>query len=149
MSLTNPSAAILKISDISEGMTAAFEKTILEKDIDGFAALTGDYSPLHMESAFARARGFSGRVAHGVLICGYLSRLFGMYLPGSDCLLQSTQIKWLRPCCAGDTISLSAIVVQVSPVANAVVAEVKVVNTETDEVLAKGKVQFGFTQPTT
>ena len=36
-------------------------------DIEGFAHLTGDENPLHLDDAFASRQLFGGRVAHGLL----------------------------------------------------------------------------------
>ena len=40
---------------------------ITEAHVVGFAGLTGDFFPLHMDDRFARDLGFKGRVAHGLL----------------------------------------------------------------------------------
>lgn len=42
-------------------------REVTAADVDAFAALTGDAQPLHTDDAAARAAGFEGRVAHGVL----------------------------------------------------------------------------------
>lgn len=41
--------------------------TVTEAHIVGFAGLTGDLFDVHMDDDFARAAGFSGRIAHGLL----------------------------------------------------------------------------------
>lgn len=43
--------------------------------IDAFAALTGDRFEIHMDDAAARAHGFPGRVAHGLLVLSLLDGL--------------------------------------------------------------------------
>jgi acyl dehydratase len=43
--------------------------------IDAFAALTGDRFEIHMDEAAARAHGFPGRVAHGLLVLSLLDGL--------------------------------------------------------------------------
>lgn len=131
--------------DINVGDSVSFEHRIEASDIDAFARLTGDVSPLHMDADFARSRGFRDRVAHGVLLGGYVSRLFGVHLPGRDCLLQSINLKWLQPVCAGDRLRFTATVGQISAPAKAMLAEVVIENTETGVTVARGKVQAGFT----
>ncbi len=137
--------AALRPEDIAVGASASFEQRVDAADIDAFALLTGDVSPLHMDAAFARSRGHRDRVAHGVLLAGYVSRLFGVHLPGRDCLLQSLNLKWLHPVCAGDTVRFTATVSQISAPARAMMAEVVVENAETGVTVARGKVQAGFT----
>lgn len=41
--------------------------TVTEAHVVGFAGLVGDLFDVHMDEAFARAQGFPGRIAHGLL----------------------------------------------------------------------------------
>ena len=51
-------AEAFDLEDLAVGQHAEFETVIADDDIDGFAALSGDKSPLHVDQAFARKRGF-------------------------------------------------------------------------------------------
>jgi acyl dehydratase len=60
--------ALLRFEQIEPGL--AFETggiTVTEGHITGFAGLTGDFYDIHMDDAYARALGYPGRVAHGLL----------------------------------------------------------------------------------
>jgi acyl dehydratase len=41
--------------------------TVTEAHVVGFAGLSGDLFDVHMDDEFARAAGFPGRIAHGLL----------------------------------------------------------------------------------
>jgi 3-hydroxybutyryl-CoA dehydratase len=41
--------------------------TVTEAHVVAFAGMTGDFFDVHMDDAFARAQGFPGRIAHGLL----------------------------------------------------------------------------------
>jgi acyl dehydratase len=41
--------------------------TVTEAHVVGFAGLVGDLFDVHMDEEFARAQGFPGRIAHGLL----------------------------------------------------------------------------------
>jgi 3-hydroxybutyryl-CoA dehydratase len=41
---------------------------VTETHIVNFAGISGDFFDVHMDDAFARSQGFSGRIAHGLLI---------------------------------------------------------------------------------
>lgn len=60
--------ALLRYEQIEPGL--AFETggiTVTEGHILGFAGLTGDFYDIHMDDEYARALGYPGRVAHGLL----------------------------------------------------------------------------------
>ena len=64
--------------EIEIGLTKQFQITITESMIDGFAKISGDYNPLHMDEKFAQSRDFINRVCHGMLLGSLFSRLVGM-----------------------------------------------------------------------
>ena len=130
-------AAQLSSSDVAVGQTVSIERTIQSEDLDTFAALTGDYNPLHMSAEFAAERAHPRRVVHGMLLAGLMSQMAGMYLPGRDCLLQSVQIDFVKLAYAGDTVRLVGEVAQVQPALRTV--KVRVTVLRGDEVVARGK----------
>ncbi|MGJ5153968.1 MaoC/PaaZ C-terminal domain-containing protein [Bradyrhizobium sp. HKCCYLR1023] len=136
----------LRPEDIFVGLTAEIEQLVERHHVDQFAALTGDVSPIHMDDGVARERGFEARVVHGMLIAGFVSRLFGLRLPGLDCILQSINLRWIEPLYIGDTIHVQATVAQWSSAAEVFVANVDVIRQRTQMSVAKGKVQVGFTR---
>lgn len=136
----------LSIEDIHEGMSAAITAIISERDIDAFAQLTGDFSPLHMDHEFAIKRSFAGRVVHGALLNGYISRLCGVHLPGQNCLVQSIKSNFLVPVIAGDEIEFELKVKLISEGTSVVIAITTATNTKTEQKVMSGQVQFGFTK---
>ena len=138
--------ARLAIADISQGQSFSFDALLTEKMIDDFSTLTGDISPLHMDRAFAVRRGFKGRVVHGALLGGLVSRLVGVHLPGRDCLLHSISMKYLVPVYAGDVVRVTGTVEQISIAANAMTVHVSILNTMSQAIVAKGKAAIGFTE---
>ena len=50
-------------------------RTMTEADIHAFAALTGDWHPLHTDAEFAAESPFGERIAHGLLILSVGSAL--------------------------------------------------------------------------
>lgn len=135
----------ISIEEISTETICTIEVPITAADVDKFAALTGDINPLHMDTEFARARGFRERVAHGALLAGHVSRIFGTRLPGEDCLLQSLNLTFSAPAYVGDMVTITASVFQVSRAMSSFAARVEISNTATGELLARGKAQIGFT----
>ena len=44
-----------------------------ESDIYGFAGITGDFSPNHVNDQYMKASSYGQRIAHGALMVGYMS----------------------------------------------------------------------------
>lgn len=95
-----------KISDISVGMKESFAVTISDKMMKHFYDITSDENPLHVNSQFARERGFDDKVVYGMLTASMISTLGGCYLPGKNCLIQGVEIKFSKPVFVGDTLEV-------------------------------------------
>ena len=134
------------IEALCEGQVFTFRERISEASIDAFSSLSGDSNPLHMQSQFARLRGFENRVAHGFLLCGYLSRMVGMHLPGENALLISANVKFSAPVYPNDDIIVSAIVDQISPAMKCIVLNATIAREGTEEILLKATLRIGFTE---
>jgi acyl dehydratase len=57
------------LQDLAEGQRIVTERRVVSAaDIDAFCELSGDHNPLHTDDEQARAAGFAGRIAHGLLV---------------------------------------------------------------------------------
>ena len=92
-------------SDLVPGRKASLTKTVTQKDLDHFIAITGDTNPLHVDEAFAQKTFFGQRIAHGMLSASLFSTLVGMHIPGTGAIYKSQTIKFLRPVFINDTIT--------------------------------------------
>ena len=98
--------------EIVIGQAASVSKTISEYDVYAFAGLTGDLNPAHMDAEYAKATVFKERIAHGMLVAGFVSTVLGMYLPGPGTIFLSNTAEFLAPVRIGDTITASCEVVE-------------------------------------
>ena len=137
--------ATFEIDDLAQGKEFSFEKKISSNDVDMFARLTGDNSPLHMEDRFARKRGFKSRVVHGGLLVGCISQLVGVYFPGENSVIQTLNIKFSHPAYIGDVLKIHSIIDQISESMGTIILKLAITNQNTGQVLLKSKVQVGFT----
>ena len=101
------------IDELNVGDSAEFSKTISEADIYLFAGVTGDMNPFHINEEYARETFFKGRIAHGMLMAGFISTVVGNYLPGPGVIYASQNLKFLLPARIGDTITAKATVKEV------------------------------------
>ena len=58
---------------VAVGDEVTFSKTVGESDIYGFAGITGDLSPNHVNDQYMKASSYGQRIAHGALMVGYMS----------------------------------------------------------------------------
>jgi 3-oxoacyl-[acyl-carrier protein] reductase len=89
-----PEARVLTAGDLHTGLVAEFERDITEADIESFAALSGDWNPLHTDASYARQTNYEARIVHGAFQVGLASTMAGMYLPGRDVVVGSFQCRF-------------------------------------------------------
>lgn len=88
---------------ISIGQCASFSKTITEYDVYGFAGITGDFNPIHINEEAALSSFAGSRIAHGMLVSGLISATLGTKLPGDGTIYLEQNLKFLHPVYIGDT----------------------------------------------
>jgi 3-hydroxybutyryl-CoA dehydratase len=101
------------VTEIRVGDSAAFAKTISEADIYLFAGITGDLNPAHINAVYARDTFFKGRIAHGILLAGFISTVIGMRLPGPGTIYLKQDLAFKAPARIGDTITARVEVIEV------------------------------------
>ena len=132
-------ARALAWTDLQQGRVAEWEFTVSEADMTAFALLSGDTNPLHTDDAFARSRGFEGRVVYGSLLSAQLSRLVGMEMPGRDGVFVGLNVTFAKPVYVGRPVMLKAEIAEVSEAASLIVIKFQL--RSDDRVVAKGKVE--------
>jgi acyl dehydratase len=82
-------------------------RTITEADIVMFAALTGDWNPIHTDAEFAKTTIFGQRIAHGMLtfsiMTGLIARL-GLIEKTVLAFYGIDKLRFTNPVFIGDTI---------------------------------------------
>lgn len=123
------------IAEISVGDTAEFSKTISEADIYMFAGITGDLNPFHVNEDYAKQTFFKGRIAHGMLLGGFISTVVGCYLPGPGAIYVKQDLKFLAPARIGDTITAKVVVTEVAEEKNRIVLDTFCLNQNGEKVV--------------
>lgn len=96
-------------------------RTLTEADVVAFAALTGDWHPLHTDVEYAARSPFGERIAHGMLVLSVGTALAfrlgpHVFLPRSFVAFYGMeQVRFTAPVRIGDTIRLEAEVIGVEP----------------------------------
>lgn len=128
----------LTIHDLEIGQAAEFTKTISESDVYGFAGITGDFNPVHVDRVAAEASMFEGRIAHGMLTAALISTVIGMKLPGPGCIYMSQSLRFNAPVRFGDTITARAEVKDINTEKNRITLATECLNQDGD-VVAEGE----------
>lgn len=90
---------------LSIGDSASFSKTISEADIYGFAGITGDFNPAHVNAVEAEQGMFKQRIAHGMLSASFISTVIAMQLPGPGTIYAGQDLQFRAPVFIGDTVT--------------------------------------------
>ncbi|MFK4508462.1 MaoC family dehydratase [Bradyrhizobium daqingense] len=136
----------LRYEDIALG--AEFETavhTVTEADIAVFADVTRDHHPLHIDSGYARSRGFPAVIGHGLfglsLMEGLKSEL-KLYEETSVASLGWDEVRFKAPIVAGDALRVRFRFVEKRPTKNpgrGIVVETLDLLNQRDEVVTAAR----------
>jgi len=101
--------------DLELGMEASFQKVVTEADINGFAEVTGDKNPVHLDPEYAAKTMFKERIAHGMLTASFISAVFGTELPGPGVIYISQTLNFRAPVKIGQTVTAKVRLVELFP----------------------------------
>ena len=102
----------LAYDDIKVGDSDSVSKTITEGDIVTYAGITGDFNPVHINAEFAGKSMFKERIAHGMLVSGFISAVIGYHLPGPNTIYLSQEVSFKLPVKIGDTVTAEVTVTE-------------------------------------
>ena len=125
------------------GDEVSFAKTIGESDIYLFAGITGDLSPNHVNEAFMAKSAYGRRIAHGVLLVGFMSTASTLIIEkcagtGGDetpVSLGYDRIRFLGAAFIGDTVTVTYRIAEIDPERRRSRSEIEVRN-QTGELIA-------------
>jgi acyl dehydratase len=83
------------------GDTFTVFRRFLENDMRAFGTLTRDYNPIHYDDRFASAKGFRGRICHGLLIASLITEIGGQI----GWLASGMNFRFIKPVYFGDTVT--------------------------------------------
>jgi acyl dehydratase len=89
---------------VSVGSKAERRLEITAEMVKAYAAITGDFNPLHFDAEFTAKTRFGRLIAHGGLTTGILHALIAMDLPGPGSVFMSQSWSFPRPVFIGDAI---------------------------------------------
>ena len=98
---------------VAAGDRASFTKTVGETDVYGFAGITGDFSPNHVNKAYMERSSFGRLQVHGALLVGFMSTASTLVIANSregadetPVSLGYDRVRFLAPVYFGDTVTV-------------------------------------------
>lgn len=106
------------MDDFFIGQEIVEEKLFTEDQVRRFAELSGDRNPLHMDERYAGQSRFHGRIVHGILVAGVISKIIGTQLPGEGSIYLEQNIQFRKPVYIDEKIIVK---VKITGIANNIV----------------------------
>ena len=101
-------------SPVPIGREATFTKTVSESDVYLYAGITGDFSPNHVNQVYMERSVWGRRMAHGMLLAGFISTASTMAIADTRDGAEETpvavgmdRLRFLKPVFIGDTVTVS------------------------------------------
>ncbi|NLZ16910.1 MAG: MaoC family dehydratase [Desulfobulbaceae bacterium] len=124
------------IDQLHVGDTAEFAKTVTETDIYLYAGISGDFNPAHVNEVYASDTFFKSRIAHGMLVAGFISATLANQLPGPGTIYLKQDLSFRAPVRIGDTITAQVEVLELNLEKNRARMKTTCTNQEGTVVLA-------------
>ena len=120
---------------VKVGDGSTFSKTVGEYDVYGFAGITGDFSPNHVNKSYMEKSSYGRLQAHGALMVGYMSTASTLAIAHTRADADETpvslgydRIRFLAPVYFGDTITVTYTVASIDPEKLRATADIKITN---------------------
>lgn len=134
----------LSYESIREGTRVARQYTIAPEVYARFLEAFEDCSPIHVDDAYARERGFQGKVMHGAILNGFVSNFVGVHFPGRRALMLSVDLRYANPSYLGDVLEIRARVVQKVDSRQVILLTMQLENLTQGTLAANGRVQVAI-----
>lgn len=96
----------LTIDEINVGDTATYSRLVTEREVELFAAVSGDHNPVHLDPEYAATTQFGECIAHGMLTGAFVSAAIAMELPGPGTIYLGQNLQFRAPVLLGDTVTV-------------------------------------------
>ena len=96
----------LTIDEINVGDSASYSRLVTEREVELFAAVSGDHNPVHLDPEYAATTQFGECIAHGMLTGAFVSAALAMELPGPGTIYLGQNLQFRAPVLLGDTVTV-------------------------------------------
>lgn len=93
--------------EIAVGDTASYSRLVTHREIQLFAAVSGDHNPVHLDPDYAATTQFGECIAHGMLSGAFVSAAIAMVLPGPGAIYLGQTLQFRAPVTLRDTVTVN------------------------------------------
>ncbi|MGA8783721.1 MAG: bifunctional enoyl-CoA hydratase/phosphate acetyltransferase, partial [Polaromonas sp.] len=122
-------------AEIRVGDGASLVRQVTQRDIQLFAAVSGDVNPAHVDALYAKSSGFHEIIAHGMLGGSLISTVLGTQFPGPGTIYLGQTLKFLKPVHIGDTLTVTVSVTSLDAATRQVLLDTRCVDQDGDVVI--------------
>ena len=122
--------------EIRVGDTASLVRSVTNRDIQLFAAVSGDVNPAHVDALYAKSSHFHEIIAHGMLGASLISTVLGTRFPGPGTIYLGQSLKFLKPVHIGDTLTVTVTVNSMDEVKRRLILDTRCIDQEGDVVIS-------------
>jgi acyl dehydratase len=126
--------------EITVGDEATYTRLITNREVEAFAAVSGDHNPLHLDPDYAATTPFGECIAHGMLTGALISAAIAMQLPGPGSVYLNQSIQFKAPVLLGDTLTVILTVSDKHHKRPWITLQCNVINQDS-KIVAKGEAQ--------
>lgn len=126
----------LSMKELFVGQRAEKEFLVTEETGAAYAEVSQDKNPLHLDAEYAEKTRFGKKIAHGMLMGGYISSLIGMELPGEGSIYMKQELTFLRPVYYGDRVRVEVTVCELQKEKKRAVLSTNCYNQKGEQVIA-------------
>jgi phosphate acetyltransferase len=123
-------------SELKVGDSASLVRTLSYKDIELFAIMSGDVNPAHVDEQFAKSDMFHRIIAHGMWGGALISTVLGTQLPGPGAIYVGQSLRFRRPVCLGDTVTVTVRVAEMAEEKHRVSLDCQAINQKGEVVIS-------------
>lgn len=126
------------IAELHTGEYAEKTDIITYENANRYAAVTGDYNPIHFNTPEAQQSRYKQPIAHGMILAGFISGVIGISMPGCGCIYETQSLSFHRPVFYGDHIRTRVTVIETDTLRNRVTLQTECYN-QSQELVLSGK----------
>ena len=95
------------LDSLNLSSTRKFSSFIISDEmVVGYAKVSKDENPVHLNDDYASKTIFKKRIAHGMLLGGLISSILGNDFPGNGTIYLSQNIRFIKPVYIGDEVNI-------------------------------------------